>query len=81
MEEKYYLQNILTLSKSLISLYINAEVESTNIEIKKKMHKLLEKSLELQYDLFKEMENNGYYNLKNIDSTTIKKTYTQIKMT
>lgn len=81
MEEKYMLSNALTLTKSLINLYINAEVESTNEKTKKIMHNNLDKNLDLQYKLYKKMEENGFYQINNLTKEQIKNTYDKLKMT
>lgn len=76
---KYELENILTLTKSLINLYINANVEASNKEVLKFTFNQLKTTLELKEKLFEAMQEDGFYNVSCIDTKTIKSTYKKLK--
>ena len=79
MEEKYILQNILTLTKSLINIYVNATVEAANENIKHLFMENLNSTLILQEELFNYMKDKKIYKIKNISNNDIKDTYKELK--
>lgn len=79
MEEKYILTNILTLTKSLINIYMNGAVEAANENIKHLFMDNLNSTLILQEELFNYMKDKKYYKIKNVDESVIKDTYKELK--
>lgn len=74
MSEKDELTNYLTLTKSLVMLYTNAVVESSNKNVRKLMLDGLDYSLEMQEDLYQAMVSIGYYKVEDVSNTEIDKT-------
>lgn len=78
MNDKCLLENILTLTKSLATLYINAAIESANTKVNEVMENGLARSLELQQSLYLMMSEDGYYQITNVNAPAIKKVLTKI---
>ncbi len=74
MTDKYPLENVLTLTKSLITLYLNAVVESSNKLVRKLMEEGLTEMLKIQDELYKQMQKDNYYNVANVSAATVDKT-------
>lgn len=73
VENKVVLENILTLTKSLVTLYLNATVESSNESVRNVFNNGLIETLEMQDELYQNMKNDGMYTVENISSSAIKK--------
>lgn len=73
MTEKDELTNYLTLTKSLVMLYTNGVIESSNKAVRKLMLEGLDYNLEMQGDLYNTMVDIGYYKTTNVDKETIEK--------
>ena len=73
--EKYYYENILTLTKSLATLYLNGIIESSNKEVRNLLEDNFESILKSQEDIYQQMKNDEFYNVKNVKKTDIKTVY------
>ena len=73
MSEKDELTNYLTLTKSLVMLYINGVIESSNKEVRKVMLDGLDYALEMQEDLYQAMVDIGYYKVEDVNKSEIDK--------
>ncbi len=76
--DKYTLENILTLTKSLVMLYVNGTVESSNKTTRKFMETGLEESLKLQDMIYNAMVEDGFYTVSNVKETEIDKLYKKL---
>ena len=56
LENKYYMENILTLTKSLITISLNGTIESSNKNVRKVFDESLKTLLSLQEKLFDELK-------------------------
>lgn len=77
--EKTFYENILTLQKSLCTLYINGTIESSNEVVRKVFSNGLDESLMLQDELYQSMKEDGFYTVENLNKTDIKKIETKLK--
>ena len=77
--DKYYYENILTLTKSLCTLYISGTVESANEQVRKVMGTGLDEMLELQDELYQSMKDDGFYTVDNLKESDICKVYNKLK--
>ena len=77
--DKYTLENVLTLTKSLITLYENGAVESSNKKVRNLMEEGLKESLKMQDNLYHNMKNDGFYSVSNVKETEINKLLTKLK--
>ena len=75
MNDKYIMENILTLTKSVITLALNGAVESSN----EKVLKLFKTSLKMQENIYKELTNQNIYKIPNVKKTDIAKIVTKLK--
>lgn len=71
--DKYILENVLSLTKSLAKLYNDAYIESANKKVTNLMNSGLNSVLNLQQDLYQEMSDNGLYQTNNVKSSEISK--------
>lgn len=78
MNNKVILENILTLTKSLNTLYLNGTIEASNKEVRKMMEKGLQDSLNMQEEIYQMMVDDGYYQVCNVKSTEIEKLYNKL---
>lgn len=78
MSEKEELTNYLTLTKSLVMLYTNAVVESSNKNVRKLMLDGLDYSLEMQEDVYQAMVSIGYYKVEDVNKSEINKLYNKL---
>ena len=77
--EKMLYENILTLQKSLCTLYITALIESSNKDIRKEFEKGLEESLTMQDEIYQSMTEEGFYMVENLNKTDIKEVLDKLK--
>lgn len=73
MQEKDYFEGILTSIKNLSGLLLHGSIESSNEDVHTKMQEALKESLDIQHDIYIEMQNNGWYQIENIKDSEIKK--------
>lgn len=79
LENKYYMENILTLTKSLITISLNGTIESSNKNVRKVFDESLKTLLSLQEKLFDELKEKKIYKIENVNEKDIKKKYIQLK--
>ncbi len=73
MEDKFYLESLLTECKALCNLLFAATTESSNTEVHQKFQTGLNVCLEWQNAIFKHMEQMGYYKQENVEKQAINK--------
>lgn len=78
MSNKVILETILTLTKSLNTLYLNGAIEASNKETRKMMEKGLQESLSMQEEIYQMMVNDGYYQVCNVKPTEIEQLYCKL---
>lgn len=71
--DKYTLENVLTLTKSLITLYTNGTVEASNKEVRCLMEDGLSDVLNMQDAIYQTMKADGFYTVNNVKQTEIDK--------
>lgn len=76
--DKYALENILTLTKSLVTLYANGTIESSNKDVRKFMGTGLEETLKLQDMIYNVMVEDGFYQVTNVKQSEIDKLYNKL---
>ena len=79
MNDKFYLESLLTEVKALSNLLFTATTEASNEYLHQKLQTGLNVSLQWQYEIYKHMEAMGYYNVENVDKQVIAKEQTNIK--
>lgn len=71
--DKYTLENVLTLTKSLINLYTDGMVESSNKKVRELMEDGLSDVLNMQDVLYQTMKADGFYTVSNVKQTEVDK--------
>ena len=77
--EKYFYENVLTLTKSLATLYLTGATESSNEGVRKVLINGLDEILVLQDEIYQSMSDDGYYNVENLNKTDISTVYDKLK--
>lgn len=79
MEERFYFENLLNMSKSLTSVLYNATVEASTPDVRNTYNTLLFNALEVQNAVYKKMEEKGWYNSKPAPASKVKEvTYSSL---
>lgn len=73
MENKIILENVLTLTKSLTTLYLYATIESSNESVRNVYNNGLIEALSMQDEIYQNMKDDGIYSVENINASAIKK--------
>ena len=86
LNEKDSLQDMLELEKSVVKMYVTAVTEAANKPVRSAIKSLLTESADDQYEIFKLMRDNGYYEpapadkaVIDRDKDTFKKAQTELK--
>lgn len=74
MDDKYLMENIMFGSKVMNDLYLHGVMESSNEDVNVAFMKGLQETAKMHYELYKEMENAGFYTVSNVDSSKINQT-------
>ncbi|HBA37807.1 MAG TPA: spore coat protein [Firmicutes bacterium] len=74
MEDKVIMNTCLTLTKNTCDILMHGAIEASTPNIKSLFETQLTKYLEVQGEIFKEMEKSGMYKMENVPESKIKKT-------
>lgn len=77
--DKYTLENVLTLTKSLVTLYVDGAVESSNKKVRAFMEDGLGDVLNMQDSIFQTMKADGFYNIADVKQTEVDKLLNKLK--
>lgn len=78
MTDQIIMDNYLLVLKSTVEVYVHGTLESNNKDIRQLLKKNLDSTINMQETTYNQMVNNNWYNVKNIDTKTIKKTLDEI---
>ena len=78
MNNNLLLENYLLILKSTIEVYIHGTLESSNQDVRKILYVGLEETLKNQDNVYKQMVNNNYYIVENVNSISINKLLNKI---
>lgn len=78
MNDKSYLETLLTNTKSCCDLLLHGTIESSTPEVHAAFNNTLFTTLEIQNALYKQMEAKGWYQTKPVPVTKIQQTATQV---
>ena len=65
--EKYFYENVLTLTKSLATLYLTGATECANESVRKVLINGLDEILILQDDIYQTMSEDGFYTVEKLN--------------
>ena len=78
MNDELMLNNYLMILKSTVEVYVHGTLESSNKDIRNLLKKGLDETMEHQANTYDEMVKYGWYNIENVDLTTIENTCTKL---
>lgn len=78
MLDQLLMDNYLLVLKSTVEVYVHGTLESSNEDIRELLKGCLSETLTHQANTYDEMTKYGWYNIKNIEKTTIKETLTNV---
>ena len=73
MDDKLVMTDILNTSKSICNLLNQGAVESNDVEICNTYKKVLQAFLTMQHDIYKTMQDQGWYPVEDVKSQNVKK--------
>ena len=73
MEDKLIMTNLLDTNKSICNLLNQGTIESNDTEICNTYKKALQALLTMQHDLYKTMQEEGWYPVENVKEQAINK--------
>ncbi len=79
MNDQVILDNYLLVLKSTVEVFVHGTLESSNDEIKSLLQDSLNETLNSQSRTYKEMVNRGWYQVENVDKSTIQNTLTKVE--
>lgn len=77
MEDKIIMNTSLTLTKNACEILMHGAIESSTPKIKKTFIEALDKFLNIQGEIFTEMENAGLYTIEQVPESKIQKASTK----
>ncbi len=78
MNNKYYMENLLTSAKSMCNLLVNGTIESTTPFVNSSFNQALFEMLSLQNSIYKQMESMGWYKVENVPITKVNQTISTV---
>ena len=79
MSDKLIMENYLLVLKSTVEVYVHGTLESSNNDIRNLLKQGLISTLTHQANTYDEMTKYGWYNVKDIEQTTIKETRNKLQ--
>ncbi len=78
MSDQLLMDNYLLILKSTMEVYVHGTLESSNEDIRELLKEGLNNTQTNQANTYDEMTKYGWYNVKNIEQTTIKETLNKL---
>ena len=78
MSDQLLMDNYLLVLKSTVEVYVHGTLESSNQDIRELLKDCLIDTLTHQANTYDEMTKYGWYNIKNVEQTTIKETLSNV---
>ena len=78
MTDELLLNNYLIVLKGTIEVYVHGTIESSNPDVRDLLHGGLDNTLISQADTYDLMTEYGYYQVNNVKTSEINKTYNKI---
>ena len=71
MDNRLLFENYLLILKSTVEVYVHGTLESTNENVRSVLKECLNSIMTCQANTYDLMENNGWYQVNNVDSNKI----------
>ena len=78
MSDQLLMDNYLLILKSTMEVYIHGTLESSNEDIRQLLKEGLNNTQTNQANTYDEMTKYGWYNVKDVEQTTIKETLNKV---
>lgn len=78
MHDQLLMDNYLLVLKSTMEVYVHGTLESSNEDIRQLLKEGLNNTQTNQANTYDEMTKYGWYNIKNVETTTIKETLNKL---
>lgn len=78
MSDQLLMDNYLLILKSTMEVYVHGTLESSNEDIRKLLKEGLNNTQTNQANTYDEMTKYGWYNVKDVEQTTIKETLNKL---
>ena len=78
MSDQLLMDNYLLILKSTMEVYVHGTLESSNEDIRELLKEGLNNTQTNQANTYDEMTKYGWYNVKDIEQTTIKETLNKV---
>ncbi len=78
MNDQLLMDNYLLILKSTMEVYVHGTLESSNEDIRKLLKEGLNNTQTNQANTYDEMTKYGWYNVKDVEQTTIKETLNKL---
>ena len=78
MNDQLLMDNYLLILKSTMEVYVHGTLESSNEDIRELLKEGLNNTQTNQANTYDEMTKYGWYNVKDIEQTTIKETLNKL---
>ena len=79
MDNRVAMDNYLLILKSTIEVYVHGTLESSNEDIRELLKNGLDETLTAQANTYDLMTKYGWYNVQNVEATTINQTLNKVK--
>lgn len=78
MSDQLLMDNYLLILKSTMEVYVHGTLESSNEDIRQLLKEGLNNAQTNQANTYDEMTKYGWYNVKDVEQTTIKETLNKV---
>ena len=79
MNDQLLMDNYLLILKSTMEVYVHGTLESSNEDIRQLLKEGLNNTQTNQANTYDEMTKYGWYNVKNVEQTTVKEALNKIQ--
>ena len=79
MDNQIILENYLLVLKSTVEVFVHGTLESSNKDIHDELKNGLDEIMASQENTYNEMTKYGWYQVNNVDSSTINQTYMKLQ--
>lgn len=79
MDNQIIMEDYLLVLKSTVEVFVHGTLESSNKDILDILKNGLDEIMSSQANTYNEMTKYGWYQINNVDSDTINKTYTKLQ--
>ena len=79
MSDEYLMNNYLLVLKSTVEVYVHGTLESSNEDSRNTLKEHLDQTMGAQARTYDKMVECGWYNVQNVEGTTIDQTLTKLE--